>query len=654
MSIQVVRPSIDGPWYAKIITKNRGDFWPLKDIVKQAGFRFDPSDKSWSTTDPLKALHLAQKVDDKDAINILQGERDGALEASAATDADIQVPVPDGLSLLPYQRAGIAYAMGRDAILIGDEMGLGKTVQAIGIANADPHATSILIIVPASLKVNWQREFQKWDTKGLSIEIVNGTKPIGDSNVVIINYDILTKPNHLIALRSRVWDLMIVDECHKIKSAKARRTKAIFGNKKDGIVPLDATRKVFLSGTPMVNRPADIWTLAKALDPDGLGRNWARYHERYCDAYRDRWGWNTKGASNLGELQERLRTAFMVRRLKKDVLKDLPEKLRQVIILPANGATALIQTENDLKERHDRLVEELAHALTQSDGDWESRVFQLREQVSIAFTELAKARVQTALAKIPAVVEHLKTALQEGPVVFICHHREVADRVREEIGTKTKEWPGMASSVVMGGITQSMKQQAVDDFQEGKNNLFIGTIQAAGVGLTLTRSSHVIFGELDWVPANVSQAEDRCHRYGQTETVLVQHIVLDGSVDAKMANTIISKQQVIDQSLDQPFDKTNASAIKLPEPTGAREPKTEEAIPQPKIKAIHEALQNIAGLCDGAFERDGTGFNKMDQDFGHSLANAPALSAKQAHHAKKLVNKYRRQVPADLMETINA
>src|SRR5262249_37628078 len=204
------------------------------------------------------------------------------------------------------------------------------------------------------------------------------------------------------------------------------------------------------------------------------------------------------------------------------------------------------------------------------------------------------------------------------------------------------------------------RQAAVDAFQTDPNvKLFVGSITAAGVGITLTAASHVVFAELDWVPGNVSQAEDRCHRIGQTDSVLVQHLVLEGSLDATMAQRIVDKQDVIDRALD-----INGKPVYAAEPVFAAKVKDEPATVDLKREqadklaaqmtaeqrqAAHTAVQMLAGMCDGAQKLDGHGFNKIDTQIGHDFAARDTLTPRQAVFAAKLARKYRGQLP----ETIN-
>ncbi len=441
---------------------------------------------------------------------------------------------------------------------MADEQGLGKSVTAIGLANALA-AKSILVICPASLKLNWQREVRTWLVERRSIHVVdtkNDEWITRRPDVLIINYDIVHQFHD--PLRARVWDLLIVDEAHYLKNPESRRSRYILGKKIRGprlydIEPIPARRKVFLTGTPIVNRPIELWPLVHALDPE----HWPHYSDyvlRYCGAVVGGGAKTLQGATNLDELQEKLRATVMVRRLKKDVLSDLPPKMRQLIELPANGSSKAVRNEYRAYEKWQNLVEELQRTVEMSrasdnPSDYREAVDNLKQGVRVAFGEMAAARKEVALRKVPPVLERL--ADRSGRVVLLAHHKEVIRRYAQALGD---------TAVVLTGDTPVQeRQEAVDRFQNDPTcEVFIGSIMAAGVGLTLTAASHVIFAELDWVPGNMAQAEDRCHRIGQQESVLVQHLVFEGSLDATMARTLVEKQRVIDQALDGKEPANNA------------------------------------------------------------------------------------------------
>jgi SWI/SNF-related matrix-associated actin-dependent regulator 1 of chromatin subfamily A len=643
--------------------------YATKDLVKAAGFRFDPARKLWWTSDP----SIAAKVggDNADLVARINADRaaqhqarEASIVASHATDAAIDIPLSDacralGLDYLPYQRAGIAYAAPRTNTLIGDEMGLGKTIQGAGLINALPSIRKVLVVCPASLKINWDRELRRWLARPMSIGVANGGWPAAD--VVIVNYDVLRKFDAQI--KAADWDLAIFDECHYVKNSKAQRTQAIFGKwdpqtKAWKVAPIRASRRLFLTGTPILNRPKELWTIVHALDRPGLGANWRTFHVRYCAGHQTRHGWDIDGASNLPELNSKLRAAFMVRRLKAEVLTELPAKRRQVIVLePSKKARALIERQNALAERVTKAKEAIAASRASEDPQaFDAAVAVLEDASGAAFEEMSLLRHEIALAKLPQVIEHVRDALDgsEDKIIVFAHHRDVVEAL-------TKEFSDVGAVRLMGGDTQADKQAAVDRFQADPNcRVFVGSIKAAGVGITLTAATHVVFAEQDWTPGWNQQAEDRAHRIGQRGSVLIQYVVLDGSLDAHIAQVNVDKAAIADKALDKPGDALQPLADLIAPPA----PKAPQSLVEPRpaapapslapevVEAVHAGLKAIAGLCDGAFALDDCGFNKLDSTFGKSLAAAPFLSQRQADHGRRLCIKYQRQLPADLLSII--
>jgi len=421
-------------------------------------------------------------------------------------------------------------------VLLADEMGLGKTVQVIAYINFNTDIRSVLIVCPASLKINWRNELKAWLVKQMTVSVINGD--VGDltTDIVIINYDILKR--HIDKLCAMDWSLIVGDESQSIKSGKAQRSRAF--------LKLTSHRRVLLTGTPILNRPEELWTSLKWLDPHSW-TNWYEFVTRYCAAHRDRFGLNTSGSSNLAELNRILRSTIMIRRLKRDVLPELPPKVRQIIEVPC-ADMALINTEiakwKEWKRAEIRLkVLERKAKIMHKESEFADRIKAMRQDVFAGFAELSKARHDTAVYKLPTIIAHLKSAIESGhKLVFFAHHRDVLTEVQVA-------FPNI-SVVLMGGMTTTAKDFAVTRFQTDDTcRLFVGSLKAAGVGLTLTASSHTVFGEIDWSPAVITQAEDRLARIGQKNSVLVQHIVLEGSLDVLLAKKIVAKQEVIDRAL---------------------------------------------------------------------------------------------------------
>lgn len=655
-----------------------------KDVVKAAGFLWHGGDrcrpgcraceaqigKRWWTIYKEKAVRLAQYAD-ADAAKMLAATEQ-AIEASHATDnREIDIPVPAGLAYLPYQRGGIAYAMARESTLVGDEMGLGKTIQALGLINADSTIRNVLIVCPASLRLNWRREAEKWLVRSFRIHVVEaaGAAP-ADAEIVILNDERL-KGAHgkalLDSLMARSWDLLVVDEAHRLKDPRTQRAEILLGfeDRKTGTrtpgLADRARRKLFLTGTPLPNRVKELWPLVHAAAPIEFG-NFFSFAKRYCDAHQEqvghgRWAkmvWNFDGSSHLDELQTRLRASCMVRRLKRDVLTELPPKRRQVVILPTNGAARAVAAEREAWEAQEEMLTTLRAEveLAAASGDeaaYRSAVGALDAAGKVAFEEISARRHEVELAKVDAVVEHVNDVLdtlETRKVVVFGWHKDAIAATVAGLGAER-------CRVITGDTPMEDRQAAVDAFQTDAGvEVIIGTIGAMGVGLTLTASCTVLFQSLSWVPSDVSQAEDRCHRIGQKASVNVQHLVLDGSLDARMAQVIVEKQDVADRALD-----LSPAELRIPAVPAGRADRTaaesnihprKYPVPTPEQRAMAaRGIQTLAGMCDGAVAEDTVGFNKIDTHIGHSLAQraaSRALSDGETWLAAKLCQRYRRQL----------
>jgi SWI/SNF-related matrix-associated actin-dependent regulator 1 of chromatin subfamily A len=507
----------------------------------------------------------------------------------------------------------------------------------------------VLVICPASLRLNWLREARKWLVKERDYYVVDSPKEIpASANFVICNYERLGVPG----LLDRKWDLLILDEAHKVKNQKAKRTKRVVGEapRKDkervpGLVD-NVKRKLFLTGTPILNRPIELFPLLSALEPEGLGKNFFGFAKRYCDAAPGKWGWDFSGSSHLDELQIRLRESIMVRRLKKDVLTDLPAKRRQLVALAPNGCVKIVREEQEAWEEQEVM---LAAARAEVDLAWASgdedaykaAVDALTQASRVAFSEISAMRHRVALAKVPHFLEYAQDALEStDKVVIFAHHRDVIKQLFDGLGA-------YGPVRVTGEDSTDHRDAAVERFQNDPTcRVIIGSIGAMGVGLTLTASSTVLFAELSWVPADVTQAEDRTHRIGQDNAVSVVHVVLDGSLDQKMADMLIQKQEVADKALDKGAEHRvdlDMKAPAIPSATGAK-PRKIPTYKDATKERVLEALQYLRACCDGAFRRDDAGYSKFDIPLGYSLASQTSLSDKQTWLGLKLCNKYRRQL----------
>ncbi len=491
---------------------------PEKDALKALGARWDPEKKLWriSISPSIVRWFLAHGVEvPEDVVGALEEN----LAASHAADVDMVLPSPDGLEYRPFQKAGVAWALSHEGTLIGDDMGLGKTVEALGVVNADSTVNSVLVVCPLSVALNWKAEAGKWLTREASIGVAS-SKELPDTDVVIAHWGIISK--HAEALRERNWDLVVLDEAQYAKNPKAGRTKALFGDRTKRIAPLVAGRRLALSGTPIPNRPIEIYPVLKWLAPQDFP-SWMTFALRYCNGHNTAYGFDSTGASHLDELQERLRSSVMVRRLKKDVLTELPEKTRQVITISADTSElkkALAAERAKKAETDKALVEALAQvelAKAGSEEEYKEAVNAVREAQGVAFNEMSRVRHETALAKVPQVLNHVKDVLadEDQKLILFAHHRDVINSLREGLENDSGEWRGVKTVSIMGGDSPDHRQDAVTSFQNDPSvRVFLGSIGAAREGITLTAADVAIFAEIDWVPGNLSQAEDRCMAEG--------------------------------------------------------------------------------------------------------------------------------------------
>jgi SWI/SNF-related matrix-associated actin-dependent regulator 1 of chromatin subfamily A len=526
-------------------SKNNNGFYFVcnfheKDIPKYAGFQWSKNNRVWYTTDPDIAMELQRYASEEVLCKIkeMKSVISVGVEESKAVSSDIEIDCPEGLSYMPFQKAGIAYASKRNNILLADEMGLGKTIQSIGYINSNPLIIKILIVCPATMKLVWKAELEKWlFNKDLSIEVWD-SKKCKDADIIIINYESLIK--HDVLLETK-FSLIIGDEIHYCKNAKNKRSTAFYKIAKRAI------KKLYLTGTPILNRPEELYDIIKSL---GFSMTWWEYVHRYADAHTDDYGFlNTKGHSNLDELQEKLRSKFMIRRLKKEVLKELPDKVRQIVELSdPKLVKAILNTEKVITEKQ-ILIKELNTIKAEAKANKDKKAYgkavkELKEFNSSIFTELSRIRHQTALKKTPYAIKHIKGVLENtDKVVVFAHHTDVLEQMHNEFKD--------CSVILTGKTPKDERKSLVDEFQTDPNvKIFFSSIKAGGVGLTLTASSTVIFVELDWTPSVISQAEDRCHRIGQENSVLIQHLVVNGSIDSKIAKMCVEKQNIISEAID--------------------------------------------------------------------------------------------------------
>ena len=506
-----------------------GDAKGARRSCLDAGFNWHQEAGCWVTSSPVVALGLLDHAD--------QTAREAVwpasvwYETSRSTQPDVLAPLapaPKGREFLPFQQAGIQGIVQRfeqlQTVLLADPMGLGKTVQAIGVANAlDIDPSRILVVCPASMRLVWKRELESWMTASAPVTaVVNGYKEykgLKHTGPLVISYN-LTVQNHWVnMLRGHGWDLMILDEAHYLKNPTAKRTKASLGQKKAPGLLQTAAHSLLLTGTPIPNRPHEFYTLIKACCPTVVnGHGYWDFLKHYCTGYQGTFGYQVTGARNTGELASRLRgTGWMIRRSKESVLPDLPPKRYNLVVFPPDS---------NLRK------------IVEREQAFDAREI-MQQGVPVGVAALPELRHEMGRAKTAQCLSWISDTLENtDKLVVWAHHRAVIEALESGL-------QDYCPVVIHGGTPPGERQANIDRFQQHPDcRVFIGQLQAASVGITLTAASDVAFVEADWVPGNNEQAIDRCHRIGQEAgSVNIYYLVVEGSLDAQILGAAASKAQ---------------------------------------------------------------------------------------------------------------
>ena len=408
--------------------------------------------------------------------------------------------------------------------LLAHEMGLGKSFMSLLYLQRNREdCLPAVIVCPASLKWNWERECKVHI--GLRAEVLEGTKPPKwgfprKRDLIVLNYDILKfwlEP--LLALRPK---LIILDEVQMISNRGSQRAKAA------RVLCRQAPHRLALSGTPLTNRPSELWSVLNMLRPDKWPAFWP-YAMEFCAPKRSFWGWDFSGASNLDRLHKTLRETVMVRKLKSEVLEQLPEKTRSIVPVRI-----------DLSEYEDARDDYLGWIARRNPDKLAG--IEKAEQLG----RLNAMRQIVGKAKLPAVMDWVDRFLEssDGKLILFTIHRKIVKELEDRYGN--------ACVMVNGAVTGRKRRMAVESFQKRKQTrLFIGNIKAAGVGLNLTAAHDVAFGEYGWTPGEHIQAEDRCYaRLNDVHGAAVNYLTARGTMEEWMVKLIWRKQGNLNRILD--------------------------------------------------------------------------------------------------------
>jgi SWI/SNF-related matrix-associated actin-dependent regulator 1 of chromatin subfamily A len=463
-----------------------------------------------------KAFHIWGRVFETEQMHEFWLPKASIIKDNSVKDVVIDYEKYSHRPPLSHQKEAIQKLVENKKYVLADDMGLGKTTSTI-ISALEAKSKKTLIICPASLKINWQREIENYSNK--SVFIAEGKNFSTDHDFVIINYDIIKnfhdpkKKDDSQILRAN-FDLVVIDEAHYIKNSQAQRTKLI----NDIVKNVD--RLWLLTGTPMTSRPIDYYNLLNLVDSP-VAKNWMAYVIRYCEGYQFKVGarkvWNVMGASNLEELRDRT-SNLVLRRLKEDVL-DLPDKIITPVYL--------------------RLKSKKYEEVMGDYYNWYEKNPDESKSLTVQFTKLTQVRQVIADEKISQTIELAENIIeQDKKVIIFCNFTNSLEKIVEHFGK--------AAVRLDGSMSKPDRQNSVDRFQtDPKVKVFVGNIKAAGVGITLTAAEAVIMNDLSFLPSDHSQAEDRAYRYGQKNNVLVYYPIFENTIEGIIYDILNKKKQVI-------------------------------------------------------------------------------------------------------------
>ncbi len=459
----------------------------------------------------------------------------------------LQVNIPLKQPMFPYQERGVAYCLQHKKVIIGDQPGLGKTIQSIATILA-AKAFPCLIVCPSTLKINWQREWAKWTDKRAMIlsDKVKNTWPtyfnVGMVDVFICNYESLkkyfveaiNKPkdaalrlNH-ISFKQNVslFKSVIVDESHKVKDGSTQQSKLVMGIAKGKEYILE------LAGTPVVNKPKDLIPQLHILDRLQEFGGYKFFMDRYCQG--------GSGASNLKELNYKLNKVCFYRREKTEVLKDLPAKIRQVLLCEITNRKEYQQAEDDF-------VKYLRDVKGCTDKEVAKK---MRGEIMVKMGILKQISSRGKMNEVKDFVDEIVEAGEK--VVLFCHLREIAMTLKGI-------YPDAVT--IRGDDDMSSRQLSVDRFQNDPEvQVIICSIKAAGVGITLTAASRVGFVEFPWTFADCEQCEDRTHRIGQVNSVTATYFLGEDTID-RYCYELIQKKKNIAQTITGATDDVEEDVV---------------------------------------------------------------------------------------------
>lgn len=448
---------------------------------------------------------------------------------------ELDVDIPLKQEMFNFQTNGVAYSRLHKRVIAGDQPGLGKTVQSIATI-LSVNAFPCLVICPATLKENWKREWEMWTHKKALVLSDRVKKTwqqfwnVGMIDVFIVNYDSLAKffvseirkpedvplrLNHIIFRENiQLFKSVIVDELHNCKDGRTKKAKFCMG------ITRDKEYILGLTGTPIVNKPKDLIAQLTVVQRLGDFGGYNGFVNTYCQGFNE--------ASNLKQLNYTLRQTCFYQRYKKDVLKDLPDKLRSIVRCDITNRPEYDKAESNL-------VAYLRENMAKTEGEITTS---LRGEAMVLIQILKKI---SARGKVEAMTEYIQEIRDAGEkVVVFAHHKDI-------IAELLKAFPHAVT--VVGDDSMEKRQGAVDGFQQNPEiDTILCNIKSGGVGITLTAASRVGFIEFPWHPADCDQCEDRCHRIGQKSSVQATYFMGIDTIDEYLWQIIEKKRAIVNEA----------------------------------------------------------------------------------------------------------
>ena len=497
-------------------------------------FNFDSTNKAWVFSSPTICEAIVAKFPqvevsaqaraylDKTAIELLeeQGRMNELQNLKEAKDSSIEIPGFKG-TLYPYQKVGVEFIVksgGR--CILGDDPGLGKTAMTIAsILTLKPG--KVLIVCPATLKYTWKSEVEKWSD--LTCAVLDGKSDLSkimDTDVIVVNYDLLKK--FYSGLSKIPFGFMGLDESHLLKSGTTIRTKCVRALAKN--IPY----VVMLSATQVLNRPVELFSPLNILDPK-TWNDWHAFTIRYCGARRTRFGLDVSGATNIEELQRRLSRQFM-RRKKEEVLPDLPAKVRVEVPVDLDAKS---------QEDYSKAFNNFMRFLRENRGKTDPEIMRVMQAEKLV--RLNTLREVAVLGKVSPAIEIIENIISSGAKINVFSSFNAP---LKELST----YFGSKAVMITGETSNEDRFEIVKKFQNDPEvQVFLGGFMSAGVGITLTAASNVLFLDRAWTPSAMVQAEDRAHRIGSTfESITIYSMHANGTVDEQMKKMLTKKIEVIE------------------------------------------------------------------------------------------------------------